>query len=111
VVLLDWQLAAAGPPAVDLAWFIARNADRCEGGRDEIVAAFREVLAAALGPRFDRNEFARQLDLALLGGLVLTGFSIAHDAANAPSQEARERLVDQLAWWILGARAGIGRLG
>ncbi|MGH2703609.1 MAG: phosphotransferase [Actinomycetota bacterium] len=111
VVMLDWQLAAAGPPAFDLVWFVAQNADRCVGGRDEIVAAFRELLSAALGPRFDPEEFARQLDLAMLGGLVLTGFAIAHDAANAASEEARERHVDELAWWILRARPGIGRLG
>lgn len=111
VVMLDWQACADGPPVLDLAWFIAINATRCEGTREDLIDGFRDALARALGDRFDPGVWERSLDLGLLAGFAQLGWNKAYDAAFADDPDDRAREAADLAWWIERARAGLERLG
>ena len=111
VVMLDWQVCADGPPVLDLAWFIAINATRCEGTREDLIDGFREALARALGSRFDPGAWERSLDLGLLAGFAQLAWNKAHDAVLAEDPADRAREAADLAWWVDRARAGLERLG
>lgn len=47
VVLLDWALAAIGPPAVDLAWYLGTSALRSPATKDATIARYASFLADA----------------------------------------------------------------
>ena len=55
VVLLDWDLATAGTPTVEFAWYLCHDAWRIDAGHDEIEADFR----AAEGDLFRARSRAR----------------------------------------------------
>src|SRR5262245_14357855 len=72
MVLIDWQLASAQPPAVDLAWLLQSFALVVTASKEEIIAEYREQLAARLGARFDESTWEQQLQLGCLGQCVRT---------------------------------------
>lgn len=113
-VFLDWQACGWGPPTVELAWFLAINATRLEGTREEVIAYFKDALDAALAavdlPPIGDDSWKASLDLALLGGLVQLGWNKALDSVHADSGEARDREAADLAWWVERSRPGIVRL-
>ena len=111
VVMLDWQVCSDGPPVLDLSWFIAINATRCEGTREDLIDGFASSLVTALGEQFDPAAWERSLDLGLLAGFCQLGWNKAHDAVLAEDPEDRARESADLAWWVERARAGLERLG
>lgn len=92
VVLFDWSLATWGPPAVDLAVFLAGHGTRMRPTREDVLAQF-----AALSADLHDAEATR---LALAHGLALMGWNKALDATEHgdPVKRARERA--DLDWWI-----------
>lgn len=83
-VLLDWGLPGAGPPCVDLAWYLAVNCDLLPGSKEEAIETYHAALKrrdVATGGWWDR-----QLTLALLGAFVQLGWSKTHDT-------------EELGWW------------
>jgi hypothetical protein len=83
-ILLDWQWPGRAPGCVDLAWYLAVNCDRLPESKEAAILAYRESLER-YGVRTE-GWFSRQLDLALLGGFVQSGWSKTHDP-------------DELGWW------------
>jgi aminoglycoside phosphotransferase (APT) family kinase protein len=96
IVLLDWDLATAGAPADEFAWYLLHDAWRIDATRDEIVADWR----AAEGARVDDEDEA----LMALAGLVLYGWILGHSAVIHPDPAEREWAEDELAWWVPRAR-------
>ena len=84
IVLLDWDLATAGTPVDEFAWYLLHDAWRIDATRDEIVADWR----AAEGARVDDEEEA----LLGLTGLVLYGWILGHSAAIHPDPAERSGL-------------------
>ena len=97
-VLLDWTYPGEGPVCHDLAWYLALNRERLPVGHT------KEATAAALRAALERHGVATtgwwdaQLDLCLLGLVVMLGWEKAH------GDEA------ELGWWCERARAGLARL-
>ena len=99
-MLLDWDLATAGTPADEFAWYLLHDAWRIDATRDEIVADWR----AAEGARVDDTDEA----LMALAGLVLYGWILGHSAVIHPDPAERDWAEDELAWWVPRAREALG---
>jgi hypothetical protein len=110
VVLLDWAVVGAAPPAVDLAWHLAVNSARLPISREATIECYRAALARRLGGRFDEGWWRPQLDLALLGGFLQLGWPKLLGAANGPTEAVRARERAELAWWSTAVLAGARRL-
>ena len=84
-ILLDWAFPGSGGGCRDLAWYLAVNCDRLPTTKERAIEMYREAL--------ERNGidtadwFERQLELSLLGAVVLMGWAKTGDAAER-------------AWWV-----------
>jgi hypothetical protein len=97
VVMLDWGTQTGwGPPAVEVAWYLALNWSRIDATREQVLDDFR----AAEGGRHDPDA----LRLALLGGLVQLGWDKALHASGHPDPAIRAREAADLAWWTARSR-------
>jgi Phosphotransferase enzyme family len=98
--LIDWDLATAGTPADEFAWYLLHDAWRIDASREEIVADWR----VAEGVRVTDEDEA----LMALAGLVLYGWILGHSAVIHPDPAEREWAEDELAWWVPRARDAVG---
>jgi aminoglycoside phosphotransferase (APT) family kinase protein len=103
IVLIDWDLAAAGTPTAEFAWYLAHSARRIDATHDEIEADHR----AAQGDALD----GREVELGMLSGLVQYGWRIAHSARVHPDPAETAWGAAELDWWVPRARAALERLG
>lgn len=111
IVLLDWQLATNGPPAVELGRYLGANSALLPGSKEETLEYYEQRLRHYLGARFDDHWWRPQLELGLLGGFVEDGWAVALKATNwHVGADAREHWLQDLTWWSDRARAGAQRL-
>ena len=103
IVLIDWDLAAAGTPTVDFAWYLAQDAWRIDASRDQLEEDHR----AAQGERLSDPE----VELGMLSGLVQYGWLLAHSARVHPDPVETEWGREELAWWVPRVRRALERLG
>jgi hypothetical protein len=93
-VLLDWTYCGVGPACFDLGWYLAINNARLPHKKEDAIAAFRSSLE--LHGVDTAQWWERQLELCLLGTLVLFGWEKALGSD------------EELGWWcdraIEGAR-------
>ena len=101
LVLIDWDLATAGTPGVEFAWYLAHSARRVDAGHDEIEADHR----AAQGDAFVEAEH----ELAMVSGLVQYGWRIAHSARVHPDPAETEWGRRELGWWVPRVRRALER--
>jgi hypothetical protein len=92
VALIDWTYCGEGPVCFELGWYLALNAARLPCDKEDAIGALRAALEAN-GIVTD-GWWERQLDLCLLGTLVLFGW----EKALGPD--------DELDWWCERARLG-----
>lgn len=108
VIALDWSVTSIGPPAIDLAEYLAIGSMRLPGTKDEAIASYRRSLCIHLGARFEDSWWTPQLELALLGEFVRLGWNKALTALQDPDATVRHRERAEINWWaehaILGAR-------
>jgi hypothetical protein len=77
-VLLDWDRCGAGPPTVDLAWYLAVNCDRLPETKEETITAYRIALESA---GVDTSSWwDEQLRAALVGAFLQLGWSKNDDS-------------------------------
>jgi hypothetical protein len=95
-ILLDWAFPGQAPPTVDLAWYLALNVRRLPQSKDDAIATYRTALA---GHGVDTaGWWPAQLDLALLGQMVILGWEKAFGDHT------------ELRWWLDRAAGGLARL-
>jgi hypothetical protein len=95
-VLIDWTYCGPGPVCFELGWYLAINAARLPQPKEDAIEALRTSLVAHGVDT--AGWWDRQVDLCLLGALVLFGWE------KALGDDA------ELAWWCDRAVAGAGRL-
>jgi hypothetical protein len=103
VVLLDWDIAGEGTPALEVAWYLCHDAWRTEGTRDELIEDFRAAEGGAVS--------AHDLDLGLIAGLQLYGWIFGHSAVIHPDPAERAWAREELGWWVPRVRAALERTG
>jgi hypothetical protein len=102
IVLLDWDLATAGTPTVEFAWFLLQDAWRIDATHDELEADFR-----AAEPDLDDRE----VELGMLSGLVQYGWVLGHSAVVHPDPAETAWARAELDWWVPRVRTALERLG
>lgn len=112
VALLDWQFATAAPPAVDLARYLAQNSAFLPIGKEEAIEFYRRQLAQELGANYDARWWRPQLELSLLGGLLMFGWAIALDSIAewgelSPELGGPDYWRSDLAWWSEQTRRAV----
>ena len=103
VVLLDWDLATAGPPTVELAWYLCHDVWRIDATHDEIETDFR----AAEGQEVTDDAH----EVGMLSGLVQYGWIFGHSALIHPDPAEREWAEAELAWWVPRTRRALEAAG
>lgn len=103
IVLIDWDLATAGTPTVDFAWYLAQDAWRIDASHNQLEEDHR----AAQGERLSERE----LELGMLSGLVQYGWLLAHSARVHPDPVETEWGREELSWWVPRVRRALERLG
>ena len=103
LVLIDWDLATAGTPGVEFAWYLAHSAQRIDASHDEIEADHRAVQGDHL--------VADELELGMVSGLVQYGWRIAHSARVHPDPAETAWGRGELAWWVPRVRSALERIG
>jgi aminoglycoside phosphotransferase (APT) family kinase protein len=103
VVLIDWDLAAAGTPTTEFAWYLAQDAWRIDATREELEADHRAAHGGALADD--------EVELGLLSGLVQYGWLLAHSARVHPDPEETAWGRAELLWWQRRARTALDRAG
>lgn len=99
VVLLDWELASHGPPAVDFAWYLIISATRIDATREEITDDFRAIS----DDKFDPVA----LELAMTTALAQLGWNKALDIVENPDPAIREQERADLDWWVARVRRSL----
>jgi Ser/Thr protein kinase RdoA (MazF antagonist) len=102
VVMLDWDICAAGTPTVDFAWYLCHDAWRIDACHDELEADFR-----AAEPALSERE----VELGLFSGLVQYGWIFGHSARVHPDPAERVWAEEELAWWVPRGRLALERTG
>lgn len=92
LTLIDWGLAAAGPPGLDIGRLLAGCAHAFDVSLDDLTRLHRD----AAGPAYDE----RDQRLGLLSGLVWLGWNKALDIVEHPAAAVRERERANLKWWL-----------
>ena len=103
LVLIDWDLAAAGTPGVEFAWYLAHSARRIDADHEAI--EFDHL--AAQGDQLVRAEH----ELGMLSGLVQYGWRIAHSARIHADPAEAEWGRSELEWWVPRVRLALEREG
>ena len=103
VVLIDWDLATAGTPTVDFAWYLAQDAWRIDATRDQLEEDHRASQGELLSER--------ELELGMLSGLVQYGWLLAHSARVHPDPAETAWGREELGWWVPRVRTALERLG
>jgi hypothetical protein len=108
VVMLDWQLAAAAPPSVELGRYLGTNSALLPVAKEAALAYYQRSLADRLGSRFDKSWWRPQLELGLLGGFVQDAWAIALKATRwQVGADSRDCWRADLEWWSERVRAGV----
>jgi hypothetical protein len=103
IVLLDWDLATAGTPTVEFAWYLCHDAWRIDAGHDEIEADYRDAEAEGLDPA--------ELELGMLTGLVQYGWIFGHSLRVHPDPEEHAWARGELDWWVPRTRRALEHAG
>lgn len=73
-VVLDWAFPGRAPAAVDIAWYLAVNNELLPHTKEEAIDAYRQGLERH-GIDTSADWWDPQLELALLGAMVMLGWS------------------------------------
>jgi len=98
VTFLDWGLGVDGPPALDLATFVAGGWSISEASREQLIEEFRRAGGVAGAAVLARSLFAV---------FAMYGWNKALDAAEHPDPVVRHRERADLAWWVDRARGAL----
>ncbi|GAB4279857.1 MAG: hypothetical protein Kow0080_32400 [Candidatus Promineifilaceae bacterium] len=112
LALLDWQLATAAPPIVDLARYLITNSPLLPTTKEDAVEFYRQQLANRLGTHFANEWWQPQLALGLLGSFLQDGWAVVLKASHWQVGAAhRAHWQADVAWWAEQVRKGFLELG
>ena len=103
VVLLDWDLATAGTPTVEFAWYLCHDAWRIDASHNEIEADFRAAEGGFLSER--------EVELGMLTGLVQYGWIFGHSLRVHPDPTEQAWASAELDWWVPRTRRALELTG
>jgi hypothetical protein len=107
VEIVDWQMVMAAPVPVELGWFLVSNVNALPVPASDVVERYFSAVDHVStpgpgGPGSRTNDIdsrARQVDLAILIGLLLRGWRKGADAEAGVTLASGVSADDDLAWW------------
>ncbi len=109
VRFIDWQMTLRAPIAVELGWFLVTNSAALPERADPVLARYRTSLDWHLGRTVDEigtmdgdhvvRDWAAQLDLAWIVGLLLRGWRKGLDAEAGATLGSGAAGAEDLAEW------------
>ena len=110
VALIDWQMTTRAPVAVEMGWFLVSNSGSLPGEPEQVMSAYRDALRAVVRDRSGFGErlndfaglagdWAVQLDLTWIVGLLLRGWRKGLDARAGVVLPSGVTAADDLTWW------------
>ncbi len=111
LALLDWQLAAAAPPVVELGRYLGANSPLLPASKEHTLEFYftrlQHHLAAHGRAALSRGDWERQCLLGMLGGFLQDGWAIVLKAAHwRVGAAARRHWQADLNWWTAQVRNG-----
>jgi hypothetical protein len=118
VRFIDWSMTIVAPVAVELGWFLVSNTGSLPEPPDQVLERYRRALGGVPAPESlgeDRGldivgDWAAQIDLAMIVGLLLRGFRKGLDTDAGVMLASGVSAADDLAWWCESAVAASARL-
>jgi len=105
VVAFDWQMAAIGPPTMELGWYFATLLSP-PAPPDICIELYQGYLASMLGSCFDECRWQPLLELGMLTTVIRTCTSTANSIINGTNQASRDNSLKHLPMWSEWVRAG-----
>jgi hypothetical protein len=99
---VDWQMVGVAPIAVELGWFLVSNVATLPVPPSAVLERYRE--------KAEVTEWDRQVDAAILVGLLLRGWRKGADAEAGVVHASGVAAPDDLAWWSHRALEAAKRL-
>ncbi|MES2210765.1 MAG: phosphotransferase [Chloroflexota bacterium] len=100
--IIDWQMAAMAPIALELGWFLVANVAQLPDPPDRTLERYRDALTAGGGDAV-AGDWDAQRDLAMIIGLLLRGWRKGLDAEAGVTLPTGATAADDLAWWCAAA--------
>jgi hypothetical protein len=91
VAAFDWAMCGAGPCSVDLGWYLAVNASRLTGTKEQLIDRYRGLLGIAI----DAATWRRLEDAAIIVGARMLLWTTA-----AALEAGRPGAADEWDWWM-----------
>ena len=95
VAAFDWALLTAGPASIDIGWYLAVNASRLAGSKDDALARYRRLLTARLPAPLPSALWATLVRSAIIFGarMLLWSKALAVEAE-------RPGALAEWNWWL-----------
>jgi hypothetical protein len=100
----DWQMAAVGPPTLDLMWYVGLGIPSPRP-IEECITVYKDALQRLLGDRFDENMWQSMLAIGILCTAVRQCGPATWNARNSESGARRAAFQRDLPWWTQQIRA------
>jgi len=117
IVLVDWQMVAIAPVAVELGWFLVSNVASLPLPPGEVIARYRSKLSWAIADAEDDGRWIGGSEMdddgvhaAILVGLLLRGWRKGLDAEAGITLASGVSAAEDLAWWCERAVEAANRL-
>jgi len=117
--LVDWQMVAVAPVAVELGWFLVSNVASLPLAPAAILDRYETKVAYAISDNEEDHgwvgsnpaaDWEQQVDAAILVGLLLRGWRKGSDAEAGLTLASGVSAADDLAWWCDRALEAAGRI-
>lgn len=107
VSAFDWAMVGAGPCTIDLGWYLAVNASRLSGLKEQIVGRYRSSLETALGEQLPDSLWTRLESVAIVCGarMLLWSKALGLDGGRPGAREEWNWWLDRLAGFSRGRAA------
>jgi hypothetical protein len=96
VAAFDWAWIGAGPPTLDLGWYLAVNSGRLARPKGAVIARYREFLEAERGTPLSDGVWTRLVDVGVLCGASMLLWEKALQLEHGPTPKTNA----EWRWWV-----------
>jgi hypothetical protein len=96
VAAFDWAWMGAGPPTLDLGWYLAVNSARLARPKEAVITRYREYLEADLGTSLSGDVWTRLVHVGVLCGASMMLWDKARQMEQSPTPKANA----EWRWWV-----------
>lgn len=106
VTAFDWSLIGAAPAGLELGWYLAVNASRLTGTKEQLVDRYRLCLEEALGAPIAQDAWSAHEDMAVTTSAMMLLWSKA-----LALDEGTSRAQAEWDWWLSRLEPIASRIG